>query len=90
MHSQILVFFTHKDMFDEIYSISRNNNLIITCYGDEVTITGENLTLEIKNLIRKIIKKSGLKIKRTKETGYSVNVSKKITGVILKKKKKAI
>ncbi len=87
-HSQILAFFTHKEMFDEIYRISRENDLIMTCYCDDVTITGENLTLEIKNLIRKIIKKSGLKIKKTKERGYGVNDSKKITGVIIKKEEK--
>ncbi|MBS0350884.1 MAG: RNA-directed DNA polymerase [Proteobacteria bacterium] len=89
-HSQILAFFTHKEMFDEIYRISRNNDLIMTCYCDDVTITGENLTLEIKNLIRKIIKKSGLKIKKTKERGYDVNDSKKITGVIIRKEEKRI
>lgn len=89
-HSQILAFFTHKEMFDEIYRISKNNDLIMTCYCDDVTITGENLTLEIKNLIRKIIIKSGLKIKKSKERGYGVNISKKITGVIVKKGEKKI
>lgn len=76
-HSQILAFFTHKEMFDEIYHIARKNDLIMTCYCDDVAITGENLTVEIKNLIKKIIKKSGLKIKKTKERGYGIDAAKK-------------
>lgn len=86
-HSQILAFFTHKDMFDESYRISKNNNLIMTCYCDDVAITGENLNTEIKNSIRKIIKQSELKIKKSKEREYDINASKKITGVIIKNAK---
>ena len=89
-HSQIMAFYAHKKMFDEIYKISKENNLIMTDYVDDIAVTGDLITNEIKNLIRMIIKKSGLKNKKSKERLYSEGASKKITGIIIKNGEKRI
>jgi RNA-directed DNA polymerase len=42
--SSILAYYSCKDMFDELNTLASQNNLTLTCYVDDITITGDHAT----------------------------------------------
>lgn len=81
--SSILAFLTHKKMFDEIYELSLNNNCVMTCYVDDISISGEKASKKLLYEAIKIIRKHGLNAKPSKSKTFSKDQAKIVTGVAL-------
>jgi RNA-directed DNA polymerase len=59
--SPIISFYSFKPMFDAIATLAEKNNLSMTCYVDDMTLSGEGATNTILQEVRKIIASFGLK-----------------------------
>lgn len=80
--SQLLAFWACKKMFDELYDASIASNMIMTCYVDDLTFSGDALSRKwIHSTIKPIITKHSLK--SHKDKFYGPGQPKEITGVIL-------
>ena len=84
--SQILAFYCHKEIFDTIYNNSIKDNFTMTCYVDDITISGNGLNKKwIYDNVKKVIKSKGLEYH--KEKFYLKFEHKLITGVIVNDEK---
>jgi hypothetical protein len=81
--STLLAFYTHKRMFDEIGELAQANGVIMTCYVDDITLSGKRASTNLSFEVRKIIKKWGLNFKKSKERIYEARAPKLVTGVII-------
>ncbi len=80
--SQIIAFYAYKDMFDELEHLSSESSLTMTCYVDDLTFSGENISKEFSYRAKQIVKKAGLIAH--KEHFYGESAAKLVTGVIIK------
>jgi len=88
--SQLLAYYTHKKLFDRLEEYALSRSLIMTCYVDDVTFSGNKINGTDCEAISKIIHRSGLKPNRKKTRLYVPGKVKKITGVILKEGKEFV
>ena len=79
--SQILGFYAHKQMFDEIWSYCKEKNFVMTCYVDDITITGDKVGLNTIRAVGHIIRQRGLNFH--KEHYFPAGKPKIITGVVV-------
>lgn len=77
--SPIIAYYAFKPMFDEIAAVSAQHGLKMTCYVDDITLSGENASRKVLNEIRHIIAKNGLQSHKMKL--FSAAQAKVITGV---------
>jgi RNA-directed DNA polymerase len=77
--SPILSYYAFKEMFDEVYNLANQYQLNMTCYVDDITLSGINVNRSLLFKIHKIISKYGLKSHKMKL--FSGRDSKVITGV---------
>lgn len=82
--SQLLAFYSHFEMFDEIYNTASLAGATVTIYVDDIVVSGDGVSQKMLNKIRQIIIKSGLRSNKKKEKSYSKNNSKIITGVVVR------
>lgn len=80
--SQLIAYFAHKKMFDDIYYYALERNLMMTVYVDDITISGPKLNNGTMYDIKGIVHKSGLDSHPKKENVYLSNTPKLITGVV--------
>lgn len=84
--SQILSYLSNKKMFDEIYSYSISNGIVMTIYVDDIAFSSENkISNKFIKHIFDIVKKYGYKISVNKTKLYTKECPKLITGVIIDK-----
>lgn len=81
--SQIIAFYAHYRMFEEIYTLTSSLGLTMTCYVDDITISGKNASKHTLYIVRGILKKRGLVSHPKKESVYGRNVPKEVTGSIV-------
>jgi len=81
--SQILAFFTHKILFDDLEKLAADAGLDMTCYVDDIAVSGDRASGLTLHAIRKRIHQAGLKTNRRKERRYCSNRPKEVTGVII-------
>jgi len=81
--SQVLAFYAHKQMFDDISDGSSDDGLTMTCYVDDIAISGDNASGKTLHAARTRIKQRGLASHKKKEKIYPENRPKLITGVII-------
>lgn len=81
--SQVLAFYAHKQMFDDINNTADNARLTMTCYVDDIAISGDNASGKTLHTVRTRIKQRGLNSHKKKEKIYPENRPKLITGVIV-------
>lgn len=81
--SQVLAFYAHKQMFDDISDASSNDGLTMTCYVDDITISGDKASGKTLHAVRTRIKQRGLASHKKKEKIYLENRPKLVTGVII-------
>lgn len=79
--SQIIACYAYKPMFDELYELAIKNKLSMTCYVDDLTFSGKNISKRFQYEAQQIIKKSGLHYH--KEHFYGQSKCKNVTGVII-------
>lgn len=60
----------------------QKNNLIMSCYVDDIVLSGKAATQRVLNEARMIIRKQKLRSNPTKEKIYNQNDVKLVTGVI--------
>lgn len=80
--SQLLAYFACKDMFDEIHDVSIQSKVVMTCYVDDLSFSGDAITRAwIYEKIKPIILKNGLR--SHKDKFFGPGKPKEITGVIV-------
>lgn len=79
--SPILSFFVYKDLFDSINSTCLEKGCKMTCYVDDISITGSSANENLLYEIRCMIHQKGLKTHKRKY--YSPGRPKIITGVLV-------
>jgi RNA-directed DNA polymerase len=80
--SPMISYYSFKPMFDEIFALTQSHNLTMTCYVDDLTISGRGANRALLNEVRKIIAGYGLKSHKAKF--FQQNSYKEVTGVMLK------
>jgi len=84
--SPIMSYLVNSNMFNELNSLARKHNMLMTVYIDDIIFSSNNvISRKIRRQIRKIITKYHYKISHPKEKGYSKHYPKRITGVIINK-----
>lgn len=83
--SPIISYYAFKNMFDEIDDLAKSNNLKMTCYVDDLTLSGQCATRMLLYQIHKIIAKYGLKSHKFRY--FIADRPKVITGVVINKGK---
>lgn len=83
--SPIMSYYAFKNMFDEIEELAKAHNLKMTCYVDDLTLSGQCATPKLSYQIRQIIAKNGLKSHKVRY--FTTNRPKVITGVVIAKGK---
>ena len=81
--SQIIAFYAHYRMFEEIYGLTSSRGLTMTCYVDDITVSGKNASQAILYQVRGILKKRGLASHPKKERVFGKNQPKEVTGSIV-------
>jgi hypothetical protein len=79
--SPILSYYAYKDMFDEVAALAARWGAVMTCYVDDIAISGNRVTPSVLHEARKIISRHGLKGHKAKF--FSASRTKIITGVAL-------
>lgn len=80
--SPIISYYAFKDMFDEIELICRERNLKMTCYVDDLTISGRGANKQLLHEVRLLINRAGLKTHKAKF--YDAARPKIVTGAMVK------
>jgi RNA-directed DNA polymerase len=79
--SPVLSFFVHRVMFDEIHKLAIENGLIMTCYVDDIVISGKKASRNICFEVQKIIHKHGLSYHKI--AFFKLNQPFHVTGVVV-------
>lgn len=82
--SPIIAFYANIDMWMEIFYLCKGNNLKMTLYMDDLTISGEVISGKIKAKVLQIIAKNNFKAHKVKSY---INRPARVTGPILNKGK---
>ena len=82
--SGIIAFLSSQKMFDEVNELALKHGCTMTCYVDDITISGAKATKSLLIEIGRVIQKHGLKIKPAKSISYSAKAPKLITGCIVR------
>ena len=80
--SQLLAFYAHKEMFDEIYALASQAGITMTCYVDDLTFSGTSVTPRFIWEAKKRIHQQGLRYHKVRL--YQAKDPKRITGVIIR------
>ena len=79
--SPIISYYAFKSMFDDIAALAARYDLSMTCYVDDMTLSGKRASKLILHEARTIIYKSGLKAH--KEKYFHFSSPKLVTGVVV-------
>lgn len=80
--SPIISYYSFKEMFDEIERLCLASNVRMTCYVDDVTISGRSANRALLHDVRKIISRFGLASHKAQY--FDASRPKKVTGVIVR------
>lgn len=84
--SQYFAYVINKRMFDELYEISKLNDVVFTVYVDDISFSSKKiLTYKFHQKIYNIIKKYGYIINNGKVYRGKINSKSKITGIHITK-----
>jgi len=81
--SGIVAFLAHQSMFDEIHELSLSAGCTMTCYVDDVVLSGSGATKALLYKVRGIINRHGLAAKREKSKTFPAEKPKIVTGVVI-------
>jgi len=81
--SGIIAFLAHQSMFDEIHVLSLSAGCTMTCYVDDVVLSGRGATKTLLHEVRGIINRHGLAAKREKSKTFPADKPKIVTGVVI-------
>lgn len=81
--SPILSLHANKQLFDQLKSYSDANNLIFTCYVDDITFSGKSLPKDLVRRVEEIIFSYGHTIASEKTKIFKATDIKHVTGVAI-------
>lgn len=81
--SPIISFYTYKFLFDNLAVLADNHGLTMTCYVDDITMSGELASREVLHEARTMIFRAGLRAH--KDRSFSPDGPKIVTGVAVTK-----
>lgn len=81
--SQVIAFYAHYEMFEEIYNFASSKKLIMTCYVDDISISGNKANKSTIFFLRKILSKERLDSSKKKEHVFGLGIPKMITGSVI-------
>ncbi len=81
--SQLMAFYAHCTMFDEIYALANSLGLSMTCYVDDIAISGNRANRSTLYKVRGILKRRGLQSPSRKERVYDPGYPKLVTGSVI-------
>lgn len=88
--SSIMSYLANVDMFDELYFKSKNSDINMTVYVDDIVFSSTNrIPSFFRNEVIKTVESYGFKISKNKYHWFEYGTIKKVTGVILDKKQQA-
>jgi RNA-directed DNA polymerase len=79
--SPIIAYYSFKKMFDEIDQLARSRDVIMTCYVDDMALSGPRASKGLMREIQQIISKHGLRSHKAHK--FSASEPKVITGVCI-------
>jgi RNA-directed DNA polymerase len=79
--SPIIAYYSFKNMFDEIERLARSRDVTMTCYVDDMTLSGARANKALLREIQQIISKHGLKSHKAYK--FSASEPKVVTGVCI-------
>lgn len=83
--SPIISYYAYKSLFDNLSEFAVEHDLIMTCYVDDITMSGPRASRFLLHEVREIIFKSGLRAH--KDRFFAKNSVKIVTGVAIKQDK---
>lgn len=85
--SQIMSYLSYIDMFEEINNIACRNNLTVSLYVDDITISSKDtISHKVVDEIIKKLQENGFSINNKKRKYLGKNKNKIVTGVVINKK----
>lgn len=81
--SQVIAFYAHYRMFEDMFALTSSRNLKMTCYVDDITISGKNANKALLYQIRGILNNRGLVSHPKKESLFGKDCPKEVTGSII-------
>lgn len=81
--SPIISFYTYKFLFDDLAELAGKHGLTMTCYVDDITMSGEKASREVLHEARTMIFRAGLRAH--KDRSFSPDGPKIVTGVAVSK-----
>lgn len=81
--SMPLAYWANSNMFIEMNSLSKANEIVMTVYVDDVTFSGINVNRLFQSKIKRIIESHSHKMHPTKTKLYKANQKKLVTGVLV-------
>lgn len=81
--SPLMSFYANKRLFDELDKLARNNGLVFTCYIDDLTFSGDNISRSFLWDVEKIVHCYGHEIAAGKTKLFKTGRPKHVTGVVL-------
>jgi RNA-directed DNA polymerase len=79
--SPIVSYFAFKPLFDSLYNLATDHNLIMTCYVDDITMSGPSASASVLHEARKLIFRAGLRAHKDRQFGSGPG--RMVTGVIV-------
>lgn len=83
--SQPICFFCHLEMLSEISNLCSENNLTMTCYVDDITISGDRIGNHIVYQVQRLLRRQGLDSHSNSERASKRGRPFLVTGVIVSK-----
>ncbi len=77
--SPIISYYAFKDLFDDLHNLATSRGLTMTCYVDDVTMSGDAASRLVMHAARRMIQKAGLRAH--KDVFYPENTVPIVTGV---------
>lgn len=81
--SPLVSYFAHIEMWEAISALVESYDCTLSVYIDDVTISGDKVSGTLRDGVKKILNRYGLKSKKSKEKYYRRGHSAEITGVIV-------
>lgn len=79
--SQVVAFYAYKPLFDRLFDLAESHQLHMTCYVDDLTFSGKDITSRFKHEAKLAIFQAGLVAH--KERFYGHTKKKLITGAVV-------
>ncbi|MEL4422619.1 reverse transcriptase family protein [Shewanella algae] len=82
--SMVLAYWANYHLFEELSSLSKQHNVTMTVYVDDLTFSGAGVNELFKAVVRKVLSRYGHTMHPTKTKLYGKESPKLVTGIVVK------